>query len=70
MHLPLLQIFIELKSKKMYYLIVAFLTQSLLPLADGNVIPIKMKEFSYVEISMYSLYGFSFILFEDFLQNK
>ena len=34
------------------------------------IIPIKMKEFSNVEISIYSLQNFSFILFEDFYKTS
>ena len=32
-------------------------------------VPIKIKGFSYVEISIYSRAGFFIYLFEDFLQN-
>ena len=32
-------------------------------------IPIKMKAFSYIEISIYSRAGFFIYLFKDFLQN-
>ena len=35
-----------------------------------NNIPIKIKEFSNVEISIYSRAGFFIYLFEDFLQKK